>query len=218
MSWSGFASAGAGVADPRTQPFLEWGVASRPFGGGPTSGDVAVVRVVRDVALVAACDGLGHGVAAARAATAAAAVLDAFSGEDAVALARRCDEALRSTRGAALSLAVFSAPVATLTWVGVGNVEGRLLRGNSSAPGAAVCLMPDVGIVGNGVAPTHPVTLPVERGDTLILATDGVAGRFADSVALVGTPQDIAGRILDEHGRPTDDALVLVARYLGSRS
>ena len=54
MSWNGFASAGAGVADSETQPFLEWGVASRPFGGAQTSGDVAVVRVFRDVALVAA--------------------------------------------------------------------------------------------------------------------------------------------------------------------
>jgi hypothetical protein len=65
-----------------------------------------------------------------------------------------------------------------MTWVGVGNVEGRLLRGNSSAPGAAVSLVPEVGIVGDGVAPTHPVTLPVERGNRLILATDGVARRF----------------------------------------
>ena len=204
--------------DGPTQPFLEWGVATRPLGAGTSSGDVAVVSVVGALALVAACDGLGHGPAAARAATAAAAVLEQFAGEDVVMLARRCDEALQSTRGAAISLAVLSASAAAVTWVGVGNVEGRLLRGTPSGPGESQSLILDAGIVGEGLPRLHAVTVPVERGDTLIFVTDGVDSRFADSLVPVGAPQEIADRIVREHGRSTDDALVLVARYLGAGS
>ena len=204
--------------DEHTPPlFLEWGVAARPLRGGTLSGDAAVVKFARDLALVATCDGLGHGAAAADAATAAAAVLEEFEGEDVVSLMRQCDAALRSTRGAAISVAVFSASAAAMTWLGVGNVEGRLLRGTVAAPGKGESLILDPGIVGDGVAWLHTMTVPVARGDTLIFATDGVEASFADSLVPVGAPQDIADRILAEHGRPTDDALVLVARYLGGQ-
>jgi serine phosphatase RsbU (regulator of sigma subunit) len=61
----------------------------------------------------------------------------------------------------------------------------------------------------------RPATLPVRRGDVLILATDGIPGDFADPEDLSGTPKEIAERILEEQGKDTDDALVVVARYLG---
>jgi hypothetical protein len=57
-------------------------------------------------------------------------------------------------------------------------------------------------------------TLPVRRGDVLLLATDGVDRSFADWPDLVGSPQDIADRILARYGREDDDALVLAARVL----
>ena len=206
------------VHEQARPPFLECGIATRPLGGATPSGDIAVVSVAGGRALVAVCDGLGHGPEAARAAAAAAAVLEEFAGDDVVSLTRRCDHALRDTRGAAISLAVLSASTAAMTWVGVGNVEGRLVRGAPSAPGEDRSLILDPGIVGDRAAPRHAATIPVERGDTLVFATDGVARRFADSLVPVGAPQEIAQRILDEHGRSTDDALVLVARYLGPRS
>jgi serine/threonine protein phosphatase PrpC len=210
-------SAGAEV-DERPPPLLlEWGVAVRPLRGETQSGDAAVVRFCGETALVAACDGLGHGPDAARAAAAAAAVLEQFEGEDVVSLAHRCDEALRTTRGAAISLAVFSASPAAVTWVGIGNVEGRVVRGSLSGPGQSQSLTLHPGIAGEGLPPLHAVTLPVARGDTLLFATDGVHDRFADWLVPVGPPQEIAERIVDEHSKSTDDALVLVARYLGAR-
>src|SRR5919204_112482 len=102
--------------------------------------------------------------------------------------------------------------------VGAPGGLGLGLRGAPSAPGEDRSLILDPGIVGEGAAPRHAATIPVERGDTLVFATDGVDRRFADSLVPVGAPQEIAQRILDEHGRSTDDALVLVARYLGPRS
>src|SRR2546429_452128 len=59
--------------------------------------------------------------------------------------------------------------------------------------------------------------LPVARGDVLILATDGVRNNFSiDPFAHGDSPQQLADRILAGWGTKTDDALVLVARYLGA--
>jgi hypothetical protein len=59
--------------------------------------------------------------------------------------------------------------------------------------------------------------VPVRRGDILILATDGIRSEFTRGVIVTDPIQKIADRILADHGNATDDALVLVSRYLGSR-
>jgi hypothetical protein len=192
-------------------PVLEWAVASRPAPGEELSGDVAVVAPAGDCTLVAAVDALGHGPEAARAAATAASVLEGFAAEDVVSLVRRCHDALRGTRGAAISAASFSASARTLTWLGVGNVEGRLVRG----AGRAEDVMLRGGVAGDLLPPLTPATLAVARGDVLAFATDGIDGRFADALDVSGTPQRIADRILAEHGKAVDDALVVVARFLG---
>ena len=55
------------VSGRRRHP-VEWGVATRCRRGEATSGDLAVVHLLPEGALVAAIDGLGHGSEAARAA------------------------------------------------------------------------------------------------------------------------------------------------------
>src|SRR5204862_622117 len=98
-----------------------------------TSGDRAVVIVFPDGALVAGIDGLGHGSEAARAARLAAQVIREGPAEDLPLLARRCHEVLQGTRGAAVTLVYVSARPGEMTWLGVGNVEGRVLTGAPAA-------------------------------------------------------------------------------------
>jgi phosphoserine phosphatase RsbX len=57
----------------------------------------------------------------------------------------------------------------------------------------------------------------VGAGDTLVFATDGISGDFLADVSAREEPQRLADQILARHGKGTDDALVLVARYLGPR-
>jgi phosphoserine phosphatase RsbX len=198
-------------------PPFEWGFAARALPGEEVSGDRAVVAADGDRALVAAIDGLGHGPQAAHAAEAAAQVLDGLADVEAMEAAERCHEALRSTRGAAISLAVFADEPPTMTWLGIGNVEGRLIGGRTQhSPGESLLLRG--GVAGHELPPLTPATLPVERGDLLLFATDGVRDDFADSLDLSGRCQTIAERLLSGHGRPTDDALVVAVRYLGSTS
>jgi hypothetical protein len=59
------------------------------------------------------------------------------------------------------------------------------------------------------------LTIPVETGDLLIFATDGIRSAFTRALPLTGSPLEMADYILAEHRRGTDDALVLVARYQG---
>jgi hypothetical protein len=59
--------------------------------------------------------------------------------------------------------------------------------------------------------------MPLARGDLLIFATDGIRRDFADDLMPTGSCREIADRILQQYAIGTDDALVLVARYLGRR-
>lgn len=189
---------------------LEWGVAMRPYSGETESGDIAVIEPSEGVTLVAAIDGLGHGPEAAAAARAAAAILKAGVGQDVAVLAKRCHEALEETRGASISLAAIDAGNHTMTWVAIGNVEGRLVE--RGCPSRSI--LPGAGAAGVELPRLQPETLGLRRGSILIFATDGVQTSFSDSLAASGSPQQIAERILEEHGKSTDDALVLVVRYL----
>jgi hypothetical protein len=60
--------------------------------------------------------------------------------------------------------------------------------------------------------------MPVAPGDMLVLSTDGIRPGYFDLLGTEASPQELAGRILEEYGKGTDDALVLVARYLGNPS
>lgn len=196
-------------------PLLEWDVAVRPLAGEDACGDEALVLTGPNGTLAAAVDGLGHGPEAQRAARAAVEALRAASATDALSLVRACHDALRATRGAAVSIAVFDARRSEMTWLGVGNVEAVLVRPGDPAGRVATALAPLAGVAGLDLPPLRPVTAPVRRGDTLVMATDGINPAFADGLSATGRPGEIARAILADHGRATDDALVLVARWLG---
>lgn len=199
-----------------SRPLLNWGVAAMALAGQTESGDQHVVKESPQDVLVAVVDGVGHGPEAAKAALTAAAILEGYVQEPVVSLLKRCHEALRSTRGVVMSLAVFNRPDKTMTWLGVGNVEGLLVRASPQGVPRRKMLLLRGGLVGDQLPPLSAKTLPVTPGDTLILATDGIRGGFARDLSLTGTPQQLAGRILATHAKGTDDVLVLVARYLGS--
>ena len=194
--------------------FLDWAVAQRAVPGQQESGDRHLAKVDGTNGLVAVVDGLGHGEPAATAAKIAIAALEYAHRESPVALMQRCHEALRSTRGAVVSLALFNRADNTMTWLGVGNVEGLLLHRKAHMAPAQEGLLLRAGLVGDFVPQISPSVIRVGHGDLLILATDGIKAGFADNLNMLDPPQKIANRILTQHARETDDALVLVARYL----
>jgi phosphoserine phosphatase RsbX len=190
---------------------MDWSVAERTRPGEEVSGDMAVVVPAAKTALVGVIDGLGHGAEAATAASTAARVVRERAGEPLTRLVELSHEALKQTRGVAMTLALFDAADATVTWVGVGNVEGWLVQ--EDVPGHSVMLAG--GIAGLHLPPLQEITQNVTKGSILVLATDGVRNAFANSHDWSGAPHQIATTILERHLKGTDDALVLVARYRG---
>ena len=198
-------------------PLIEWGVATLALPGEAQSGDLHLVKPVGAGVLVAVVDGLGHGAEAATAAQAAVAALERHATESPASLIERCHRALKGTRGVVMSVAVLARPERSMTWLGVGNVEGLLLYSDgvarSGSPRAS--LVTRGGIVGSELPRLHPVVLPIAPGDMLVFATDGIREGFAEGLPSEAMPQQLADQILARHGKGTDDALVLVARYLG---
>jgi negative regulator of sigma-B (phosphoserine phosphatase) len=217
MSSHAYARSAAGVPERPTREPIEWGIATRCRQGEAMSGDLAVVSLLPEGALVAGIDGLGHGGEAARAARKAAGVMRESPSQDLVWLVQRCHSALRGTRGAAISVAFVSASESRMTWLGVGNVEGRVLSGDPAATRPKASLALGRGVPGHELPAVRAATITMRPGDVLLLATDGVDPGFADSLELSGSSQTISERILSAHWKPSDDALVIVVRYLGVR-
>ncbi|HKN37058.1 MAG TPA: SpoIIE family protein phosphatase [Terriglobales bacterium] len=194
---------------------IEWGVAARALLGQSSSGDRHIVKPFPRGVLLAAVDGLGHGDEAASAARIALATLAARAEEPVVTVVQRCHEGLRATRGVVMSIASFNVAQGLMTWLGVGNVQGVLLRCAATPVFPEESLLLRSGVVGVELPTLQAAMLSVSVGDTLVLSTDGIKSDFARQLVRNHLPQKAAEHILARYSKPTDDALVLVARYVG---
>jgi negative regulator of sigma-B (phosphoserine phosphatase) len=196
-------------------PLVEYGVANFALPGEGTSGDIHVLRSRPGGLLVAAIDGIGHGEEAAGAANTAVSILADGADEPVISLVEECHRALRSTRGVVLSVASIDFTHGMMTWLGVGNVVGGLARVVPRGSNYPEMLLLRGGIVGKQLPPLQAAVLPVFEGDTLFFSTDGINGRYVETVSARENPQYAAGRILQKFHTATDDALVLVVRLVG---
>ena len=198
-------------------PMVEYGVAKFVLPGQRESGDNHLVCSGQDGILIAAIDGIGHGEEAASAARAAASILREGTEEPIISLVERCHEKLHSTRGVVFSLAFIDPVHRMMTWLGVGNVQGVLIRFSSKNGSVRETLLLRGGVVGSQLPPLQAAVLPIARGDTLFFATDGIRSDFADTLSPLENPQRAADRILRQCRCGSDDALILVARLMEIR-
>lgn len=202
---------------------VEWSVSSRPMRGQTVSGDLHLVEPIAgqhdriDALLLAVIDGVGHGAEAASAAQKAALVLTDRPQDSVLTLVRRCHEALNQTRGVVMTVAAFHAAEGTMTWLGVGNVEGRLFRAGAGSSYPQETLLLRGGLVGYQLPTLSASVLQVAPGDLLVLVTDGIRSGFEAAVRPDAPLAQIASSVLDGYFKGNDDALVLVARYLGGK-
>jgi serine phosphatase RsbU (regulator of sigma subunit) len=182
--------------------------------GESACGDRGIVSVFDDGALAAVVDGLGHGPEAESAALAACGELQACPSLPIESLMRACHRTLAGTRGAALTLARISVAGSSVEWLSVGNVEGVILSGDGGGRSRGRSVLRG-GIVGHQLPLLRVATYPLEVGDVLLLATDGVQNPSGVGLSLASAAQSLAQAILARGRLPTDDALVLVVRFLG---
>ncbi|MEX0618141.1 MAG: SpoIIE family protein phosphatase [Pseudohongiellaceae bacterium] len=198
---------------------IEWATKARTMEGETHCGDRYVVEPVSNGngVLVAVIDGVGHGVEAAKASELAVSAISGNPDHSLSALLQRCHNELRGTRGAVISV-VYLDGNRTLTWAGVGNVEGRLLRKQIRYRGSSESLLLRTGVLGSERERQPDYFsrgLAVMNGDVLVLATDGIRNDFESDLDIALTPEQIAEKIIQGHRRPNDDALVFVGKISG---
>jgi len=118
-----------------------------------------------------------------------------------------CDEALYRTRGAAVGIIVIDHEAGTLTHAGVGNTRAVVVGDKTARLGSTA------GIVGAGYGRLVREAVPFMADDLVLMVTDGIKQRldFADFAEMGGTDlQRLAEKILQDWGKETDDAAVLV--------
>jgi phosphoserine phosphatase RsbX len=194
-------------------PVAEYGVAKFALPGEGESGDQHLVCCNESGILIAAIDGIGHGAEAANAAKAAITVLRNGIGEPIISLVMTCHEKLRATRGVVLSIASVDVRHGLMTWLGVGNVHGALVRADKKLTQETLLLRG--GVVGDHLPQLQAAVLPVGQGDLLVFATDGIRTDFTGTLSALENPQRAADRILKVFGNGSDDALVLALRITG---
>lgn len=195
---------------------LDWACASQPMLGETKAGDNCFVQSNATDALIVVVDALGHGSEAAAAAKKAIDTIGFYAHEPLVQLFERCHEALRRTRGVVMSAAAFSAADNRLSWLGVGNVEGAVLRQAGHQAGEVRSFVVRGGVVGYHMPRLQVSHVSIDAGDWLVMATDGLAAGFTQHFSPQATPQDAADTLLNTYARVSDDALVVTARYCGA--
>lgn len=194
------------------QPVLEWAFAGRARGDEADSGDQHVVQAFSGGVMMAVIDGLGHGPEAAEAASVAVRTLQENADEHVVALIQRCHEKLLYGRGAVMSVASFDYSSLTMTWIGVGNVNGLFLHARGDGLERETLLLRG-GVVGGSLPSLQAKSIPFCAGDSLVFATDGV-NDFYDDLNRNEPSKKTADRLLAKYLKGDDDAMVLVARFL----
>jgi serine phosphatase RsbU (regulator of sigma subunit) len=195
-------------------PRLDMGIALKMLEGESASGDTYVVQPHPHGVVVAVIDALGHGAEAASPANLASNIVGRYAKDPLLMLVQRCHEALVGTRGVVMSLASFDYTERTMTWMGVGDVSGVLMFSDPTLHPSRTGLVNRAGVLGSRLPQARPWVIPINEGDTLVFATDGVRSGFEEAVSLVTPAQELADQILARYNKGTDDALVLVARFM----
>ena len=179
--------------------------AQRPYLGETVCGDAFTVVRNRKT-LIALADGLGHGPAAAEAANDFCRLAEQEHERDLSELMHLATEELVKTRGAAAALIRIDLVERRVEFVGVGNIELQAVSKEPIKPISAA------GIVGRRIRKIHAFSYPIHRGDLLATYTDGISSRFSLEDYSKLDEQQLADKLLSEHGKLHDDATCVVIR------
>ena len=186
------------------------GVICIPVAGETMCGDAWHIDRTRDRTLVVVVDGLGHGPDAAVAASTAIRIIRERSDVMPGALILAAHNALRSTRGAAISIAHIDHRARMLTFAGVGNVAASIRVASQTRTMASLG-----GIAGHQISRMREFQYPWPELGYLVMHSDGVSGRWRTDAypgVLSGDPALLAGVLFRDFGRGRDDATVVVVR------
>ena len=188
---------------------LEWGTVATNAPGESVSGDQWSMICREGVLYVMMVDALGHGVLAHDAARAAIQSFADNGVDHPGAFLHRVHETLRSRRGAAIAVARCDFNRGTLTYAGIGNVAGVIIRMDERQHG----LVSHNGTVGAETITVKEFQYDWMPGEKLVMHTDGLRTRWilSERPGLAARhPAVIAAVLHRDFLRGRDDATVLV--------
>lgn len=189
------------------------GAIALPAFGETVCGDAWAMSADATRAALLVADGLGHGEGAREAA--AAAVVE-FLADPLAAPSRTLDKVhrrLRSTRGAAVALAILGRSGESLAFAGVGNIVGRLLSGVDDRT-----LLSQHGTAGVQMRTVREMDYAWPDHALLVMHSDGLTSRWNldDAPGILRShPVLIAAWLVRDHRRGADDVTVVVLKRSG---
>ena len=183
-----------------------------PYPGEQTCGDNWTVRRNGSVTSVIVADGLGHGVLAADASSAAITAFKKAPSDTPASMLENVHLALRSTRGAAVAVTRIEHESRRVRYAGIGNIAGVLLGG----------ARPQFMISHNGTAGLEArhfqeFDYPLPADPAIVMHSDGLTSNWSLDAypgLLRRHPAVIAGILYRDANRGRDDVCVLVGRYI----
>lgn len=193
---------------PTPDAKYEVGAIGLPLKGESVSGDGWLVKESAQGLDILAIDGLGHGPLANRAAVEATDVAGTSIEDNVERTIQLIHGRLKSTRGAAIFLLKANAEMLHTT--GVGNI-----RAIWQSPLKVKNLISQNGTAGVQMRTVKEFVEPWDGSGYLVLHSDGIYSRFSltDYPGLMAKhPSIVAGLIIRDFCRGTDDATIIVAR------
>jgi anti-sigma regulatory factor (Ser/Thr protein kinase) len=200
-----------------TRPVSMYGeiaIMGRPFPGEAISGDDAVFLQSDSGFIAAVSDGLGHGPEARDASNQSIEVLSHDRELGLEQILTNLNEHLGRTRGCVMSIVRFNKVNGICESVSVGDVHSHIYKLREAYLFTATPLVLGAGQLSR--QRVHIERATVEPDSVLVMFTDGLKSRttIKGQLDLLRQPAiNIAQHLLENHSRPDDDALVLVARF-----
>lgn len=191
---------------------LEIGAICLPKRGEEVSGDAWADKVDDCRSLLLVADGLGHGPAAATAASQAVRIFQEHHRSPS-AIVEAAHAALRSTRGAALAIAEIDFEQQSVRFAGIGNIAASIFSFTQHHH-----LLSRNGTVGHEIRKIQEFSYPWYANGLLIMCSDGLDSKW-QLERYPGLSQKhpslIAGVLYRDFNRERDDVTVLVAKGIG---
>jgi anti-sigma regulatory factor (Ser/Thr protein kinase) len=190
--------------------YLETGGVSVPMRGESLCGDGYAVWQGADFATVMVADGLGHGPLANDCAVAAHGAFVESCQEQPTEILSSIHAALRSTRGAAVSVARLDWTRREIRYAGIGNVSGLVYDDLHSRQ-----MVSQPGIAGHDTRNVREFTYAWPVNALVLLYSDGISTHWSLDLyrgLLLRDTSMIAGVLYRDWNRGRDDATMLVIR------
>ncbi len=170
-------------------------------------GDAVSLAISDELSSILVVDGLGHGPGAAEVSRKAVDCFRNFPFSDPKKLVSQIHQALANSRGAALALVQIDHLNDKLSFVGVGNISGKILSRYTSKGCASV-----QGVVGSQIASLMENRFDWCPNSVLLMYSDGIKSAAHLDCGARKSANLLAAEIYRDYSRMNDDATVVVVK------